>query len=62
MGAFYMSSQSRLSAVSVVFDFNASLNAVAPVSLISLPVYVKRKGKKCSVDGCLLCLLFLFTA
>ena len=43
--------------MSVLFDFNASLNAVAPVSLIPLPVYVKRKGKECSADGCLLCLL-----
>ncbi len=31
--------------MSVVFDFNESLNDVAPVSPISLPVDVKRKGK-----------------
>ena len=33
-----LSSQLRLSSVSVVFDFNASLNDVAPVSPILLPV------------------------
>ena len=32
----------RLSFVSVVFDFNASLNDVAPVSLILLPVDLMR--------------------
>ena len=32
----------RLSSVSVVFDFNDSLNDVAPVSPISLSVDVKR--------------------
>ena len=31
--------------MNVVFDFNASLNDVAPVSLILLPVYVLRKEK-----------------
>ena len=57
-----MSSHLRLSAVSVVFDFSDSLNDVAPVYPMSLPVYVKRKGKEFIVDGCLLCLLsFVFT-
>ena len=37
-------SQLRLSSVSVVFDFNASLNDVAPVSPIFLSAYVIRKG------------------
>ena len=36
----------RSSFVSVVFDFNDSLNDVAPVSPISLPVDVKRKEKE----------------
>ena len=38
---------SRLSwsSVSVVFDFNDSLNDVAPVSPMLLSVYEKRKGK-----------------
>ena len=35
---FHLSPQLRLSAVSVVFDFNASLNDVAPVTPILLPV------------------------
>ena len=35
-----------MSAVSVVFDFNASLNYVAPVSPILLPVDVKRLEKR----------------
>ena len=34
-----------LSSVSVVFDFNASLNDVAPVSPILLSVDLKRKEK-----------------
>ena len=35
----------RLSSVSVVFDFNASLNDLAPVSPMLFPVVVKRKEK-----------------
>ena len=35
---FLLSSRSRLSFVSVLFDFSAPLNDVAPVSLISHPV------------------------
>ena len=31
--------------MSAVFDFNASLNDVAPVSIMLLPVYVERKEK-----------------
>ena len=37
--------QLRLNVVSVVFDFNASLNDVAPMSPMSLPIYVVRKEK-----------------
>ena len=40
-----LSSQLRLSAVSVVLDFNASLNDVAPVNPILLAVDVMRKEK-----------------
>ena len=40
-----LSSQHRSSSVSVVFDFNASLNDVAPVSPILFPVGVKRMEK-----------------
>ena len=42
---FLLSSPSRLSFVSVVFDFNASLNNVAPVSLILLTVDFMRVEK-----------------
>ena len=42
---FLLFSQSRLSLVSVVFDFNDSLNDVAPVSPILLPVDVERSEK-----------------
>ena len=38
-------SPSRLSFASVVFDFSASLNDVAPVSPMPLPVVMKRKVK-----------------
>ena len=40
-----MPSLSRLSSVSVAFDFSASLNDVAPVSPILLSVDVKRKKR-----------------
>ena len=41
-----LSSQLRLSFVSVVFDFNTSLNDVAPDSPMSLPVDVNKRGKE----------------
>ena len=40
-----LSSPLRPSRVSVVFDFKASLNDVAPVSPISFPVDANRKKK-----------------
>ena len=40
--------------MSVVFDFNDSLNDLAPVSPILLPVDTKRNGKEWFVDECLL--------
>ena len=40
-----LSSHSRLSSVSAVFDFNDSLNDVVPVSPIQLSVDEKRKRK-----------------
>ena len=43
---FLLSSRLRSSSVSVVFDFNDSLNDFAPVSLMLLSVVVKRKGKR----------------
>ena len=42
---FLLFSQLRLSFVIVVFDFNASLNDVAPVSPILLPVDLMRDEK-----------------
>ena len=42
---FLLSSLHRLSSVSVVFDFNDSLNDVAPVSPILLSVDMKRMEK-----------------
>ena len=49
---------SRLSSVSVVFDFNDSLNDVVPVSPIPLPID-EEKWKEWIVDECLLCVFFL---
>ena len=43
---FLLSSRLRLSLVSVVFDFNDSLNDVAPMSPMLLSVEVKRKRKE----------------
>ena len=40
-----LSSLSRLSFLSVVFDFSDSLNDVAPVSPMLLPVDMKRKER-----------------
>ena len=45
VSSFVSSSQPRLSSVSVVFDFNDSLNDVVPVSPILFSVDVKRKEK-----------------
>ena len=42
---FLLSSPNILSSVSVVFDFNDSLNDVAPVSPMLLSVVKKRKRK-----------------
>ena len=42
---YLLSSQYRSSSVSVVFDFNNSLNDVVPVSPMSLSVDKKRKEK-----------------
>ena len=59
---FLLYSQCRLSFVSVVFDFNASLNSFAPVSLISLSVYVMRKEKSDSLMDALCSFsFFVFT-
>ena len=44
--------------VSAVFDFNDSLNDVAPLSPIVLSVDTKRNGKEWIADGCHLCVFF----
>ena len=57
---FLLSLHLRLSSVSVVFDFNASLNDVAPFSPIMLPVDLMRMEK----NGLLMdaiCVLFLLS-
>ena len=41
-----------------MFDFNASLNDVAPASPMLLPDEKKRNGKSDLFDGCLLCVFF----
>ena len=58
--AFFLSSSLLiLTSVSVVFDFNASLNDIAPVYPMPFTVYVKRKRNEWFDDGCLLCVFFL---
>ena len=50
------------SSVSVVFDFNASLNDVAPVSPMLFSVEFYENEKSWVVDGCHLCVVsFVFT-
>ena len=48
----------RLSSVSVVFDFSASPNDVAPVSPILLSVEMIKMEKEWIVDGCHLSVFF----
>ena len=55
-----LSSLIRLSFVSVVFDFNDSLNDVVPVSPILFAVDVKRKDRV-NVDGVFYLVSFVFT-
>ena len=55
---FLWSSPPRLSSVSVVFDFNASLNDAAPVSVMLFTVGVMRKKRSGLFDGCLVCVFF----
>ena len=46
--------------MSSVFDFNASLNDVAPVSSMSLSVVFVKVKKKKKVDGCHLCVVSFY--
>ena len=59
---FLLDSQPRSRFVSVVFDFNASLNDIAPVPPILLSVFVMRKGKEWIVDGFHLCAFFFHSS
>ena len=47
----------RSSFVSVVFDFNASLIDVAPVSPMLFPVVLMRMEKEWIADGCHFCVV-----
>ena len=58
---FLLSSLSRLSFVSVVFDFNDSLNDVVPVSPMLFPVDVKRMEKSELLMD-VLCVFFLLSS
>ena len=59
---FLLRLQLRLSSMSVVFDFNASLTDAAPVSPISLSADLM-KMEEWIVDGCHLCVVsFVFTS
>ena len=54
---FLLSSPHRLSSMSVVFDFNASLNDAAPLSPILFPVDLMGMEKEWIVGGCNLCII-----
>ena len=57
---FLLCSPPRLSFVSVLFDFNASLNDVAPASPMKLPVDLMRMEKSgLCMDST--CVVFIFT-
>ena len=59
---FLLCSHSRLSSVSFVFDFNASLNDVAPLSPMLLSVDFYENENDWIVDGCHLRVVsFVFT-
>ena len=52
----------KSSAVSVVFDFNASLNDVAPLFLISFPVDLMRMEKSGLLMDAICVVSFVFTS
>ena len=54
---FLLCSPHKLSSVSVVFDFNASLSDVAPESSILLPVDLMRMEKSGLLNS--ICVLFI---
>ena len=55
--SFLLCSLHRMSFVSVVFVFNASLNDVAPVFPIQLSVDLMRMEKEWIADGCHFCVV-----
>ena len=57
----FLSSLLRLSFMSVLFDFNASLNDVAPVSPMLFPVDVMRDEKSELLMGVICVPSFVFT-
>ena len=58
---FLLCSQSRLSSVSVVFDFNVLLNDVAPLSLMLLPVDFMRMENSVLFMDAMCVVSFVFT-
>ena len=54
---FFLCSLIRLSSVSVVFDFNASLNDVNPASPMLLSVDLLLTEKRLFFDGCYLLII-----
>ena len=58
---FLLSSLLRLSSVSVVFDFSASLNDVAPLSPMLLSVVVKKKERSELLMDAICVSSFVFT-
>ena len=60
--SFHLSLQHKSSSVSVVFDFNASLNDVAPASLILLSVDLMKMKKKSKLLMDAICMLLLLSS
>ena len=58
---FLLYSHLRLSSTSVVFDFNASLNDVAPLSPILFSVDLMRMKKSGLLMGAICVVSFVFT-
>ena len=54
---FLLNSHHRLSFVSVVFNLNASLSDVAPMSPMPLAINLLRMRKEFIADGCHLCVV-----
>ena len=61
LGCLFCCLQHKSSFVSVVFDFNASLNDVTPVSPIQFPVDLMRMEKSGLLNDAI-CVLFLLSS